>query len=133
MSHPLILKDHVESVGQGRFTGLVCGDCGAKTFPARSVCASCGSRRLETTEIKGPGIIRTFTVIRVAPAGFEPPYIVALVELSEGPWVMGNLDGVDPDQAGPDLIGRTVTMGSRELSLPTYGADSCRALTFSLS
>lgn len=133
MTHPLILKDHVESVGRGRFTGLVCDDCGAKTFPARSVCAACGSRRLKTTEIKGPGIIRTFTVIRVAPAGFEPPYIVALVELGEGPWVMGNLDGVDPDRAGPDLIGRPVTLGSRELSMEHYGADQCRVLTFSLS
>ena len=47
-------------------------------------------------------------MIRVAPLGFDPPYVAAMVELSAGPLVMGVVQGVDCDQAGTDLIGREV-------------------------
>ncbi len=133
MAYPFILKDHVQAVGQDRFLGLKCGDCQGVTFPAKSTCAACGSRNLDPVQVKGAGEIRTFTVIRVAPQGFSPPYMVALVELEDGPWVMGNLEGFPPDEAGLDLIGRKVQMGSKELDLETYGADECRVLTFALA
>jgi uncharacterized OB-fold protein len=133
MAYPFILKEYVEAVGRGRFLGLKCGDCQGITFPARSTCASCGSRNLGPVEIQGQGEIRTFTVIRVAPLGFNPPYVVAMVELDQGPWVMGNLEGLDPDRAGLDLIGRKVRLGSKALDMETYGTDECRVLTFTLT
>jgi uncharacterized OB-fold protein len=133
MTYPLILKDQVEAEGQGRFLGLRCGDCRTLTFPARSTCSLCGSIHLSPVEIAGRGEIRTFTVIRVAPLGFKPPYVVALVELEDGPWVMGNLEGFEPDEAGMDLIGRQVKMGSRAVDMETYGADECRVPTFALA
>jgi uncharacterized OB-fold protein len=132
MAYPLPLKDFVEAAGQDRFLGVQCADCRAVTFPAKSTCSQCASNNLSPIEIKAFGQLRTFTVIRVAPLEFKPPYVVAMVELDDGPWVMGNLEGVDPDQAGMDLIGRKVQMGSRQLDLKTYGADQCRVLTFSL-
>ena len=132
MAYPLKLKDQVEGLGQGRFMGLECQDCGAYTFPAKAVCRQCGSRRLDTVEIESDGVIRTFTVVRVAPDGFEPPYIVALAELSQGPWVMGNIEGVSPDEAGLDLIGRKVVLGSRPVGTGSDGQVERRVLTFDL-
>src|SRR2546423_1627786 len=48
----------------------------------------------------GRGTVHTFTVIRqnhAKPFKNELPYVVAIVELDEGPRMMGNVTGVDPD------------------------------------
>ena len=85
---------------------------------------------LEKTLLKGKGVIKTFTVIRVAPLGFKPPYITAMVEMEQGPWVIGNLLDVDPEKAGMDLIGLPVELGSRAVSAETYAGGETRILTF---
>jgi hypothetical protein len=36
--------------------------------------------------------------------------VVTLVELEEGPWIMGNLVGVDAEKTTGDIIGKKVTM-----------------------
>ena len=44
--------------------------------------------------------MHTFTVIRqnhAKPFKDELPYVVAIVELKEGPMMMGNVTGIDPD------------------------------------
>jgi uncharacterized OB-fold protein len=78
-------------------------------------CRSCTAYDLEITELSGRGKITTFTTITVAPEGreSEAPYIVVLVELEEGPWIMGNLYDLDPSRADLSLIGRQVELGCR--------------------
>lgn len=66
----------------------------------------CTSEDLDITEISKKGEIKTFTEIKVSPKGFDAPYIVAMVELDEGPWVMGNIIDVDPYKADRELIGK---------------------------
>ena len=58
-------------------------------------------------ELKGSGKIRTFTTVNVASEGLEDevPYTIVMVELDEGPWLMGNLDGIDPQNTSMELIG----------------------------
>ena len=57
----------------------------------------------------------TFTQVNVAPEGRENevPYVIALVELEEGAWIMGNLIDIDPSKAAMDLIGKEVKVGFR--------------------
>jgi uncharacterized OB-fold protein len=43
----------------------------------------------------------------------EVPYVIALVELEEGAWIMGNLIDIDPSKATMDLIGKEVKVGFR--------------------
>jgi hypothetical protein len=83
--------------------------------PPSAVCASCGGTELQEKDFGKKGRIRTFTIIRVGPAGYDVPYAVGLVELEEGPWVLGNLLGIDADREGLDLIDREVTVSSRVL------------------
>ena len=48
----------------------------------------------------GRGTIHTFTVIHqygMPPFRDELPYVVAMVELPEGPFIMGNVTGCDVD------------------------------------
>jgi hypothetical protein len=77
------------------------------------VCRSCASPELEVLELKGTGRIQTFTTCNVAPEGREDevPYIIMLVELDEGPWIMGNLIGVEPEKATMETVmGKGVRM-----------------------
>ncbi|MFC1912204.1 Zn-ribbon domain-containing OB-fold protein [Chloroflexota bacterium] len=67
---------------------------------------------MEVIELAGKGKIQTFTTCNVAPEGREDelPYVILLVEFDEGPWVMGNLTGIDPNKATMELIGKRVIM-----------------------
>ena len=85
-----------DACAQGRLLLQRCGDCGHLQFYPRLLCAACGSRNLEWAEASGRGTVKTFTIIRRAvSAAFEPdaPYVVALVELEEGPTLMSNIIG----------------------------------------
>lgn len=131
MEARLTFDAYQRGLEDGKLLGLKCSQCHAVTFPPMAVCRSCQSRELEITELAGLGVLRTFTVVRVAPAGKTPPYVVALAETQEGAWALGNLEGIDPDEAGPDLIGRRVRLGSRRDEGDAY-TGPCRVLTFAL-
>lgn len=80
---------------------------------------------VEEVSLSTKGRIDTFTVINVAPIGFEAPYIQGFVNLPEGPRVFALITGCDPlnndlkdgaevelvidkirgDEKGNDLIG----------------------------
>jgi uncharacterized OB-fold protein len=70
--------------------GSRCAKCGQTFFPVRRICPNCRREgRIEPLLFSGRGSIYTYTVIRTPPEGFEEyvPYVVALVQLEEGPLV----------------------------------------------
>ena len=74
-------------------------ECGHRQFYPRAVCTDCGGD-VEWLTCSGRGTVHTFTVIRqnhAKPFKDELPYVVAIVELEEGPRMMGNVTGIDPD------------------------------------
>lgn len=73
-----------------------CKSCGEKHFMPRYLCPTCWSDALEWVDSKGEGSVHSFTVIRRAPvATFADlgPYVVALIELDEGPRMVSNIVG----------------------------------------
>ena len=132
MEYPVTYQEYQENLSRGEFTGLECKKCGAILFPPMAVCRDCGGSELGTVSLSGEGRLRTFTVVRVAPEGREPPYIVAMVELEEGPFVIGNLVDVDADETTMALMGQKVRLGSRLVQGDLYSAGDARTLTFSL-
>ncbi len=77
-----------------------CAACGHKQHYPRQLCAACGHRELVWEAASGRGRIRSYTVIRRAvSAAFaeDTPYVVALIELEEGPTLMTNLLHCDPE------------------------------------
>jgi uncharacterized OB-fold protein len=132
MEYKLTAKMFSDALREGRLLGLKCGDCGAHTVPPKKVCMECGSENMETSELMGTGAIQTFTVVRTPPEGFEAPYIVAMAALDEGPWVMGNVVNVDPDEASMDLIGKRVTVGHKVHPGDQFSAGEMVAMTFSI-
>jgi uncharacterized OB-fold protein len=134
MEYKLIFKDYNEALKENRLLGLKCHSCGAITVPPKIVCRQCASPDLEIVELKGAGKIRTFTTIFVASEGREDevPYTIVMVELDDGPWITGNLDGIDPKQASMELIGRKVEMTHKVFPGDKYSAGEGARPLFSL-
>ena len=123
---------YFEALKEDRLHGLKCLQCGAVTVPPHAVCDECGSTEQEVALLSGEGAIKTFTVIRVAPEGLQAPYVVVLVELDEGPWLMGNLGGIEPDKATMRLIGKRVTLGHKVVAGMKYTAGEGVVPLFSI-
>ena len=134
MEHKLIFKDYNEALKQNKLLGLKCRACGAITVPPKMVCRQCASPDMEIIELKGSGKIRTFTTVFVASEGREDevPYIIVMVELDDGPWIMGNLDGIDPKEASMELVGKKVKMGHKVFPGDKYSAGEGARPLFSL-
>lgn len=124
MEHKLISQDYYQALKENRLLGLKCRDCNAITVPPKLVCRQCTSPELDIIELKGSGKIRTFTTVNVAAEGREneAPYIIVIVELDDGPWLMGNLEEVEPSQASMSLIGQRVTLEGRVYEGDKYSA-----------
>ena len=112
MEHKLTFKDYNEALKQNKLLGLKCRECGSITTPPIFVCRKCSSTEMEVTQLTGKGTIQTFSTIYITSEGRESevPYITTIVQLEEGPWTMGNLIGVNPEEASLDLIGKKVKM-----------------------
>lgn len=71
-----------------------CADCGYLWWAPGPACPECWSERYEWTELSGNGIVNTWVVFHRAywPAlEDEIPYIVAEIELEEGPRYLANV------------------------------------------
>ena len=101
-----------------------CDDCGQPHFYPRELCPHCFSDRLQWKPASGRGEIYSFTVAR-RPAGpaFKPqvPYVVALVQLDEGPRMMSNVITDRPEEV---RIGQRVAIRyddvTPEMTLPRF-------------
>jgi uncharacterized OB-fold protein len=75
-----------------------CLACEAMHFMPRYLCPACWSDQLEWVDSPGRGVVHSFTVIRRAPLpafAARSPYVVALIELDEGPRMVANVLGDD--------------------------------------
>ena len=133
MEHKLAFKEYNEALRQNKLLGLKCQDCGAITVPPKMACRKCTSPDMDIVELSGKGKIKTFTTVNVAPEGRESelPYIIVLVELDEGPWLMGNLIDNDPANANMELIGKRVKMGHKVFTGDKYSAGEAASPLFS--
>lgn len=131
MEYKLTFRDYNGALKKNKLLGLKCSECGVITVPPKMVCRKCASPDMDIVELGGKGKIQTFTTVYVAPEGRqgECPYIIVLVELDEGPWIMGNLIDIDPSEATMELIGRRVKMGRKVFPGDKYSAgDGARPL-----
>jgi hypothetical protein len=77
-----------------------CDDCGQLIWYPRRYCPFCASRNVTDVAVSGRGTVYSFTVMRRGAGPFRSvaPYVVAYVELDEGPRVMTNVVGTDPER-----------------------------------
>ena len=83
-----------------------CDACGQFWFPPSQSCPHCLASNFTWTPVSGRGKVFSFvTYHRVYHPAFakEVPYVVALVELEEGPRLLTSIVGVPPEQVACDM------------------------------
>ncbi len=81
-----------------RLMGEECAKCSAKHYPKMPVC-SCGSTEFKPYKLAEVGKVKSWTVIRNAPLGYErfTPYVVALIELDDSVHILSQLVDIEPE------------------------------------
>ncbi|MGH8786187.1 MAG: Zn-ribbon domain-containing OB-fold protein [Cupriavidus necator] len=113
-----------EALRRQRLVVKRCHDCARYHFYPRVICPFCHSEHVEWAAVSGKGEIYSFTIARrpAGPAfGTEVPYVVAVVQLEEGPRMMTNILCADPAEV---RIGMRVVVdfqeATEEITLPMF-------------
>jgi hypothetical protein len=93
-----------DATAEGRFLLLRCENGHVIWYP-RFLCPVCRSTETSWSEASGRGTVYSYTVVRrgQGPYAQAAPYVVAYVELEEGPRILTNLVDVAPDEVRIDL------------------------------
>jgi len=88
-----------KATGEGRLLLPVCDACSTVIWYPRTLCPACRSQSVSWTEASGEGTIYSFTIVHrsMGPWREAAPYVIAYVELAEGPRVMTNIVGCEPE------------------------------------
>ena len=109
---------------QGKLLAQRCTQCSRLRFPAAVTCPNCLAAEAKWEALSGRGKVFSFIVFHRA---YHPawegkvPYVVAMIELDEGPIMMSNVVGVDPALV---KVGVPVTVAyeplDENLSMPVF-------------
>ena len=91
----------IEFAKQGKLLTHKCTECGYLHLSTAYYCLKCGSKGFEVTILDGVGSVATYTIITVAPAGFEKytPYAFVVMQVDNTDL---RISGFMPDIATPD-------------------------------
>ena len=75
----------IEHARQGKLLAHKCTSCGYLHLSTAVYCLKCGKKGHEDVLLEGAGTIVTYTIITVAPAGFEKytPYAFVILKLDD--------------------------------------------------
>lgn len=115
--------------GELRF--LRCTSCGHWIHPPAPICPVDLSKDLEVAAASGDAVVHTYTVNHHPwIPGFDPPYVVAIVELPEqvGLRLTTNLVGIEPDDVEVGMPVQVTFEQHEDVWLPLFepsrgGAD----------
>jgi len=124
---PLIRSDSKEywaAAADGRFVLQQCGACSRFQFYPRSLCHYCFSTDLKWTEASGGAEVYSYTRIYRPPTAAyrdEVPYVLALVNLDEGPRMMTKIVTDDPESVDIGMrVAVTFERIDDEVTLPCF-------------
>jgi uncharacterized OB-fold protein len=119
-----LTRPYWEHARDGRLVTQRCGDCGQTWHPPLPACPHCHSTDLGWQQVAGTGTVYTYTVVRhathAALAG-RVPYVIALVELTEGLRLVTGITGCDPADVRAGMAVRVrFEKVTDEVSLPYF-------------
>jgi uncharacterized OB-fold protein len=113
-----------ESIARHKWALQCCSGCAAFRYPPSPICAECGSLDYEWKEVAGVGTILSWVVVHRKYFDDHPtPYNAVAVRLDEGPTIMSNLVGDEPEGG---WIGRRVRVeyeARKDYVLPVVRLD----------
>ena len=100
-------REYWTATAEGRLLLKRCLDCGSVIWYPRALCPDCGSLRTEWFAAAGRGTVYSYTLNHRGQGAYAQagPYVLAYVELDEGPRMMTNIVGA---QAGELAVGLPV-------------------------
>lgn len=113
-----------DAAREGRLLIKRCRACGKAFFYPRPFCPACWSNDVDWEEASGRAVLYTYSVVRrndLPPFPDRVPYVAAVVDLEEGPRMMTNVVGCDPDDVA---IGMALTVEFRhetdDVTVPVF-------------
>jgi uncharacterized protein len=102
-----------------------CGECGVLRHPPGPLCLACGAAKPGYVVAAGTGEVFSYVVHHHPPVpGRQVPFVVALVQLTEGVRMVGELLGIGPEQVRTGLPVRAEFVRiDEELTLPAWRVD----------
>ncbi|MFH1480865.1 MAG: Zn-ribbon domain-containing OB-fold protein [Pseudomonadota bacterium] len=117
-----------EGCRQHRLRFQRCSECAHVRWPPSIICPQCHSKETEWITASGKGRLYTYVVYHKA---FHPgfandlPYVVAVVELDEGPHLLTNMVGCNPGELHCDMLVEVLWEDiTEEVSLPKFRPSS---------
>jgi uncharacterized OB-fold protein len=111
------------SGADGRLRFQRCTGCGLMVHPPGPICPVCRTRTLEPTPVSGRATVASYTVNHQPwIPGFDPPYVVAIVEIDEQPSVrlMTNVVGCPPEDVEVGMLVQVVFEQYEDVWLPLF-------------
>ena len=117
-----------QAAREGRLVVQECQSCGQLSHPPLPACPRCHRTDLGWRQASGTGTVYTCTVVR-HPTHFafadQIPYVIALVELAEGPRLLTGITGVPPEDVRAGMPVHAVFRAVTDtVTLPYFEPDS---------
>ncbi len=109
--------DWQSALEEGTILGSRCRRCSHVTATPKRLCVECGGDRLQRVSLPTTGEVYSETTVSVAPAGFDGPYTVAVVDL-DGAHLTVRVD--DPVEIG-DTVQFVDVITSEGCKAPVFG------------
>jgi uncharacterized OB-fold protein len=92
-------KPFWQATAEGRLSLPHCNACGFVIWYPRARCPECHSTDVRWQDASGGGTIYSFSITRKGQGAYREagPYVLAYVELDEGPRVLTNIVDCDPE------------------------------------
>ncbi|MEV7990452.1 OB-fold domain-containing protein [Streptomyces sp. NPDC086077] len=102
-------------------TITVCDNCAARWFPPREACSTCASDAVHDIRSETEGRVYASSVVRIAPRGFQAPYVLTYVDIS-GVRLLAHSPGAEEAPAPGTPVRLTVApiAGTGESVLTSY-------------
>ena len=117
-----ISEPHWEGCRRDELLVQRCLDCQGYVFIPQAACTHCLSDNLEWVRSSGKGSVYSYTTVyRPQQPAFETPYVVAIIEVEEGWYMLANLIEMELDDVRVGLpVEVTFHAINDEITLPYF-------------
>ena len=105
-----------------------CGDCDQVFYYPRHWCPACFNQDLSWQQVSGKGKVYSFSVIHQSPLlsyQGDLPYVLAIIELDEGPRMMTNVLNCDVESVVVEMPVQVLFEQRGDMKLPQF--EPCSA------
>jgi uncharacterized OB-fold protein len=112
-----------DAAREGKLLIRSCADCERPHYYPRPFCPFCWSERVLWVQATGRATLYTYSIVHVndlPPWRERVPYVAAVVELAEGPRMMTNIVGCDPDELAVGMPLQVDFRDDGEVMVPVF-------------